>query len=252
MVGFKPFDKIRIFYDSNDSSIVPLPSGGFHFFKREIGAITYDLDKHIDKIRLGINWNDIPEGSFTLFGIDLINSSSKVAYHAAGVNGASVRTFLQSENFEFHAHQINPQLVIVSLGTNDSYNPSFKAKEFRENLSDLVKKIKYALPNSMIILTTPGDHLVDRTKTNPFIDKAQAQIYHVAKEHGCGVWDFYKVMGGAGSIGLWAQFGLSAPDNLHLNRNGYKLQGALLFDALVRLSGEGPNFIIDNSMFANE
>jgi len=52
----------------------------------------------------------------------------------------------------------------------------------------------------------------------------------------CGVWDFFTIMGGEGSIEKWFEMGLTAPDKLHLNRKGYRLKGALLFDALVKLT----------------
>ncbi|HPQ34181.1 MAG TPA: GDSL-type esterase/lipase family protein [Tenuifilaceae bacterium] len=168
-----------------------------------------------------------------LYGIELLSTSSKVVYHAAGVNGAEVRTYLLSENIEWQIAQLNPHMVIVSLGTNDAYNPAFNSKVFRENLTELVSRIRAASADAFIILTTPGDHLVSRTSENPALERIQEDIYAVASESSCGVWDFYRVMGGKGSIQLWRHYGLCAPDMLHLNRNGYRLQGALLFNALV-------------------
>jgi lysophospholipase L1-like esterase len=159
-------------------------------------------------------------------------------YSAAGVNGASVQSFLQSENFSTMASTLNPNLVIVSLGTNDTYNPSFNVDEFKSSLVLLVNRLKSSLPNALIFLTTPGDHLMNRKHPNPNIELAHEAIFSVAGEMDCGVWDFYRVMGGAGSVNHWAEVGLFAPDKLHLNRNGYKFKGALLFEALIKLTGD--------------
>jgi lysophospholipase L1-like esterase len=250
--GFKPFDSVKIYYEADDPAVVPYPVLDTGIVERGIGFITYKLSKAVNDITIGVNWNSTQTGSFTLFGFELINSDAKIVYHAAGVNGASVRTFLQSENFATQAVQINPHLVILSLGTNDTYNPNFKAKEFKRDITELVKRLKAALPKSFIVLTIPGDYLIDGLHPSTSIEEAQKQFFSVAKEFDCGVWDFYTIMGGHGSIGLWAQLGLCAPDKLHLNRNGYKLQGALLFDALVKLTGDSPTLLIDNPVFVHE
>jgi lysophospholipase L1-like esterase len=250
--GFKPFDSVKIYFEADDPAVVPYPVLDTGIVERGIGFITYKLSKAVNDITIGVNWNSKTDGSFTLFGFDLINSDAKIVYHAAGVNGASVRTFLQSENLATQAAQINPHVLILSLGTNDTYNTSFKAREFKRDFTELVKRLKDSLPQSLIILTTPGDYLVDKLHPSLFVMEAQKQIFSVARELDCGVWDFYSVMGGHGSIGLWAQLGLCAPDKLHLNRNGYKLQGALLFDALVKLTGDSPTLIIDNPAIVHE
>jgi lysophospholipase L1-like esterase len=45
-------------------------------------------------------------------------------------------------------------------------------------------------------------------------------------------------MGGLGSINRWLGAGLSAPDRIHLSGKGYRLQGDLLYDALVNSYGD--------------
>lgn len=251
-VSFKPFDRVRVIYESTDTSITPMLINRSSIIEKSDGAVTFGLAQPTDTLKMGIEWNGSTESSFTLYGIDLLNSKAKVIYNAAGVNGATVRTFLQSENFEHQVLLSRPQLIIVSLGTNDAFSPNFRPREFRRNLSELIDKIQQILPTALIILTTPGDHLLEKVHENPNIEKAQVQIHAVAREQGCGVWDFYRVMGGAGSVKFWSQLGLTAPDKLHLNRKGYKLQGALLFDALIKLSGDTQEVRIDNAMFANE
>jgi lysophospholipase L1-like esterase len=59
-------------------------------------------------------------------------------------------------------------------------------------------------------------------------------------------------MGGDGSINLWAEKGLCAPDMLHLNRKGYRLKGALLFDALSKLDNDNPIHLRDNQLMVND
>jgi len=163
------FDRVRVFFETNSQSVVPSISQNWNFQSIDEGSATFHLNEITDSLSICIDWNGEVGGNFTLYGFELINSGAKLVYHAAGVNGASVRTFLNSDNFSNQLKQIDPHLVIVSLGTNDAYNSSYKAAVFNQNLKELVGTIKGALPESLVILTTPGDHLVDRSKPNPNI-----------------------------------------------------------------------------------
>lgn len=246
------FDRVRVFFETDNQSVVPSVSHKWNFQSMDAGSATFHLIELADSISIGIDWNGVEGGNFTLYGFELINSGAKLIYHAAGVNGASVKTFLDSDNFSTQLKHVNPHLVIVSLGTNDAYNSNFNAGVFNNNLKELVSRIRIALPESIVILTTPGDHLVEKTRPNPNLAKVNTQIFSVANELGCGVWDFNSVMGGEGSIEKWFEMGLAAPDKLHLNRKGYKLKGALLFDALVKLTEKESKPTLVKTRLANE
>ncbi len=232
------FDRVKIHFEASDSSIYPLTRKECQTNQRQTHSATYQMAEPSNEVTIGFDWGKSKRGYVRLLGIDLINSKSKVIYNAAGVNGASVNTFLQSESIFRQISDANPHLVIISLGTNDSYNPQFCPISFGENLQNLIQRVRKTLPNIIIILSTPGDHLINRNRPNPSIELARDQIIRVAAELKCGVWDFHSAMGGAGSINRWAENGFSAPDKLHLNRKGYKFKGAMLFDALYRLTGE--------------
>jgi lysophospholipase L1-like esterase len=246
------FDRVRIFFDAEDTQIFPFVRDEGTLVHRDMTSATYKLIAPTNSVTIGNSISRSAQTALNLHGIELTNSKSKLLYHAIGVNGASVNTFLQSEYFEQQTHKINPQVVIVSLGTNDVYNPAFCQVTFKKNLKKLIAKIRSACPNSMIILTTPGDHLINKAIKNTAIAIAQLAIQDVAHAEGCGVWDFFKVMGGDGSINLWAEKGLCAPDMLHLNRKGYRLKGALLFDALSKLDNDNPIHLRDNQLMVND
>jgi len=230
------FDMVKVYFDSDSSIIEPKVSANLTYQYIGDGFVVFKLIEPTDSVKIGINSNGLDSGMFTLYGFELVNSAAKFIYHAAGVNGASVRTFLNSRNFTAQLRQVNPNFVILSLGTNDAYDPNFNKTVFRANLKELVSGIKSALPEAIVVLTTPGDHLVGKTEANPFIAEANAQIISVANDMDCGVWDFNKVMGGDGSIEAWFELGLTAQDKLHLNRKGYAVKGALLYDALSKLA----------------
>jgi lysophospholipase L1-like esterase len=192
----------------------------------------------VDSFRLTMNGDSV-KSRMLFYGAELINSHSKFRYHAAGVNGASVSSYLLVENINEQVSAINPQVVVVSLGTNDAFSSAFNAITFASNLKLLIERISAAVPNALIILTTPSDHFLQKRFSNPMLEQARNEIYNVAYDTGCGVWDFYGVMGGESSMSYWARFGLSAPDMLHLNGKGYRLKGALLFMAMASLTEYG-------------
>ncbi|MDX9770435.1 MAG: GDSL-type esterase/lipase family protein [Tenuifilaceae bacterium] len=246
------FDRVRIFFDSEDANTFPYVRDGGMLVHRDLHSATYQLASPTNSVTIGNSIGKQSTGALSLHGVELVNTNSKLLYHAAGVNGASIGTYLRSNLFASQVSELDPAITIVSLGTNDAYNPAFCANTFRENLKKLISKLKSASPNSMLILTTPGDHLINRIQQNESIEVAQRVIREVAQAEGCGVWDFFEVMGGAGSIEYWAEKGLCAPDMLHLNRKGYRLKGALLFEALTKLGNGNPILIDQKQLSINE
>lgn len=233
---FQRFDIINIFYGTNGMDVVPRPTTPSQMVKQGDGHVSYRLNEPVDSITIELAGQFSPKGRLSIFGFDLQNSRAKLIYHAVGVNGANVRTHLRSRNFGHGLSHLNPQVVIVSLGTNDAYSDAFNVRAFGANLLLLVSKIQQVLPHSLVILTTPGDHLINREKPNEALEQIRAEVYRIAGEMNCGIWDFYQIMGGAGSINTWAEMGMCANDKLHFNSKGYRLQGALLYSALVKLS----------------
>jgi lysophospholipase L1-like esterase len=230
------FDIVRIMYSSKRGDISPFLKEKAILVENKGSSALFKLLEPRYEVTIAFDRKGEVNETLNLYGVELTNSKSKVDYSAAGVNGASVKTFINSNHFIKQVSELSPSIVIVSLGTNDVYNPNFNAAEFKQNFSSLVKIIKRSSKESIVILTTPGDHLVNRETKNSFLLEAQAQIKIVAKDLGCGTWDFYEIMGGDGSVEQWANSGLCAPDKLHLNRMGYRLKGTLFFDALVKLS----------------
>jgi len=172
---------------------------------------------------------------FELQGVELLNNSPGLTYSEIGVNGAKVKSFLRCEDFGTQLNIINPNLVVLSLGTNDGYNIGFKDSVFQLRYDSLIKIVKNALPEASIILTTPADFRRNRKRTvkeNLIIRKT---ILKLAQKYDCGVWDLFKVMGGLGSMNNWVNKNLAARDYIHFNKAGYELQGKLFFSAIAQL-----------------
>ncbi len=171
---------------------------------------------------------------FTLQGIMLDNMQPGILYSAVGVNSADVDSYLRCTDLEQNIALVKPDLVVISLGTNDAYMYAFDARRFRQNLAKLVLKIKRAFPQTNVLLTTPADNFRRRRYPNKNNEEARQQMLALAQELDLAVWDFYSVMGGFQSITDWYSSGLAQRDRLHFTSKGYQLQGQLFYIALDR------------------
>ncbi len=169
-----------------------------------------------------------------LYGVLLENEDPGIVYHSVGVNGATVADFLGNELLSAQVNDLNPDLIILSFGSNDAYYPGFEIKKYKEQYARFIDTLGKAAPQASIILTTPGDAYFRQRYFNYNYVKAREAILELAREKGLAVWDFYSVMGGPNSIFEWYRLGYAQPDKMHLTQDGYRLQGQLFYKALLR------------------
>ncbi|NLJ06537.1 MAG: hypothetical protein GX437_02585 [Sphingobacteriales bacterium] len=232
------FNKIRIFYNIQEVSVhFSLSNFNGNIIenhKVDEGYTELLLDSYLDRIDLLITRTDSINKPFILHGISFENNDPGITYSSVGVNGADTRAFLKCTYFSKELQAINPDWIIISLGTNDAYAKSFDEQMFFTYYDSLLTKIRLVFPETPVLLTTPGDSYRGNKYLNPNNEKACKIIRLLADKHHAAVWDFYMLMGGFGSINQWNKNGLTNADRLHLNRNGYILQGDLMFEAFVK------------------
>ena len=229
------FTKVTVFCDTRDATNFQLeirnPEGVKSTSVGE-GFVVFELQQPAASLNLGFRKTDDRQNHFTLQGVVLDNGQRGIQYHAAGVNGAEVTSVLRMPFLERDLGVLKPDLVIVSLGTNDAFK-GFDAKAFKRNYGELIQRIRRVCPDASVLLTTPGDNLRGRRHPNPDNARAAKTIAELAEETGSALWDFYEVMGGLGSVRRWHAHRLASPDHVHLNQHGYMLQAELLHDALM-------------------
>jgi lysophospholipase L1-like esterase len=130
-----------------------------------------------------------------------------------------------------------PDLVIISLGTNDAFSGSSKIN-FYQKIDHLVAKIKSLSPASGILITTPSDALkYDKAKGTylalPEIKNVVNTLIKYANDHAIAYWNLYEVMGGEYSINSWFQRKQAQPDRVHFTVKGYGIFADWLFAALI-------------------
>ncbi|MEM7374462.1 MAG: GDSL-type esterase/lipase family protein [Bacteroidota bacterium] len=212
----------------NDGMALSLSQPGSSF------ANTVYLEGATNTLFLRGSKSQLTQNQLTLFGMVLENTQHPgILYHTIGVNGAKFKSYTGSTHFLEQLQVLQPDLIVVSLGTNESVNQYFSERTFYQHLDDFVHKIEQYLPHTDILLTTPPDAFRARQYSNPNVLKAKETLYNYTLSNDLACWDFYGIMGGLDSIEKWYQSGLAQRDKLHLTRAGYELQGHLLFDALM-------------------
>lgn len=169
-----------------------------------------------------------------LYGVVLENyHQTGILYHMIGVNGAKFEHYNRSEAFHKHVQALRPDLIIVSLGTNEAANGYFNKERFYEEVDEFIHELEMYNRFADILITTPPDSYKSRSYPNPVVGKIKQILTDYATSNDLACWDFYKLMGGSGSMEPWHRYNLAQSDKLHLTKPGYELQGKLLYEALI-------------------
>lgn len=217
--------KIRLLADSSTYKTTEYINDGYTLIE------TYD---YISEIKLQVQKTDTAQHKFTLYGINLEdNLSNGIVYTDAGISGASFVSFLKCNILEEQLSVLKPDLVIISIGTNDTYVKNFNPERYRKHYQKFIETIKRAVPHAAILMTVPNDCYFHKREPLKYTQDAENVILKLAKEQNCGVWNLYKIMGGYNSSYLWHKDKLMQNDLIHFTKKGYIIKGKLFFDALL-------------------
>jgi hypothetical protein len=202
---------------------------------------TFLIDDQPVKIRIRANRTSKSQSSATFYGMSLESACPGVIVHTIGVNGAMFSSYLASEHFTGQLASLRPDLVIVSLGTNEAYNPKdFDPARFRETMDSLFSKFRAAGIDAPVMLTTPpaiyqSYRKKRRTyyKPNPLAATVAGIIRNYADSNGMALWDWYTIMGGKDTMMKWKAKHLTDRRLVHFSTRGYKIQGMLLQQAVI-------------------
>lgn len=169
-----------------------------------------------------------------LYGFILENSKSPFIYHSIGVNGATANSYLNSGLLEQQLSLLSPDLIIISLGTNDAYDNHFNSEKVYDHFKKLTALLNNLFPEAVLLLTTPGDNINSLKVPNLNNQIVREKILALCEEKKYCYWDFYSLMGGTGSMELWVEKGWGAKDRIHLTEAGYKMKADLFCEALFK------------------
>lgn len=176
---------------------------------------------------------DSMQNFFECQGVLLENDEDKgVLYSSVGINGAGYKSILREKLFEEQLQDLNPDLVIIDLGSNDFYPGTINQPDVERDLRRIIKKIKTASPDANILISNTHD-LYRRHRNIVGCQYFSELTRKVAFDEGCAFYDYYQVSGGRYSMLHWLSKNLARKDRIHLSTPGYLFKGELFTNALL-------------------
>lgn len=229
------FNTIKVYHNFNESFEFDIRNTKIQqrIDKKENGYTTFILKDMCDSVVFELKRKDTITKGFTLFGFSLENNNENGFYLAGlGVNGASSNSFLRCNKFEEQLKTIMPDLVILSLGVNDSQAKNFNKADYIAHYDSLIKIFKTINPKVAILLTTTTDNFIKRRSPNKRTSLAQDAMFSLMQKNNVAVWDLYEFMGGYKSMLKWVKAGLAARDRVHFTPKGYTIIGTNMFNTI--------------------
>jgi lysophospholipase L1-like esterase len=206
----------------------------YHFSNNE-KSTEFIFNKPVNKLKLSVEKKD-SSNLFNLLGFYLENKKNKgVIYNSLGVGGSSLYSITNNNSLLINdINNYQPDLIIISFGSNDAYNKSFDSVKYRTKLESFIDSIIINQPTISILLTSPPDSR-SKNREPVCIDKIQ-EVFSKISENRFNVayWDLRTIMGGKNSVLNWLKYKLAATDKLHYTKAGYNLQAELLINALLK------------------
>jgi len=176
------------------------------------------------------------------------SDSSGIICHCIGINGATSQNFMD-DKYMTELQQLKPDLIIISLGTNESFNRYDSASHY-DAMDSLFSMLKNYCPEASILYTTPQGSFkaiyrryrkhkriyrrVIRIEENMNMEKVVSTIATFAAAHHVACWDLFHIVGGEKyACKNWLSGNYFQRDRVHFIRDGYALQGNLLYEAIM-------------------
>jgi lysophospholipase L1-like esterase len=238
------FDELKLigYVEDNSMSVKPVliyNDSTYIEAEQDVVSKTYlfSLPGLTDSFTIRFLQEEFIPHTFILNGFIPQKDEEGIVYHAIGVNGASLSSYLNSENFEEELKLISPDLVVFGIGINDATGRDFHEATFIANYNSLISKIKRASPNCVFIFITNNDSFRKISRRKYAVNRnglvAQKAFYRLAEQNQGGVWDLFGLMGGLSSMQKWEKAGLAKVDKIHFTKEGYILIGNLFYNALM-------------------
>ncbi|RKH14897.1 hypothetical protein D7X74_19305 [Corallococcus sp. CA047B] len=195
----------------------------------------------------GAKWLDITaEGRGAVVqGVVLQQDGPGIVLDMLGVPSADATLYARLEEDALKAQlaQRDPKLLLFFLGGNESKRLEWKRTDLdtvRRDLTALLRRTRAASPGSACMVVGPMDAVQDGhvkgkpLLQRPFLESAIAAEREVALAEGCGFFNLFAAMGGAGSLARFNQAGFMHDDLVHPRGQGLDLLGQLVSDALLK------------------
>lgn len=257
--NYNPFNTLTIYHSGsmNIRSVEDRDGKDVKFSQSAVkGGTLLRLASEENGVRLRFDGSDL-----IINGINLSGNRPGVFYHTIGNNGATFGSYESIDCLGTGIANLHPNLIIVSVGTNDAFG-RFDSAAFSRSLDSVIRQIRRTNPNAAILLTTPMEcqksvygstkKVKKRVKVkgrwvtkyvnqssgkrgygvNQNVKLVRDVIARYAEKNHIALYDWYDVAGGDGASEKWIKDDLYGNDRVHHTAKGYRLNGFLLYQAL--------------------
>ena len=156
---------------------------------------SFSLPSYTNNTILGNICNDTLRQTIArIYGMVLSNDSSGILYHTIGLNGAMYRNYNHSLYFISQLNLLKPELIIISLGTNEAQSLKLTKEEFYTEIDTLVKAIRLNT-GADILLTLPQDSYRRKWHYNLKVKDIAETLKLYAGNNSLAYWDYYSIAG---------------------------------------------------------
>ncbi|HLP13929.1 MAG TPA: GDSL-type esterase/lipase family protein [Flavobacteriales bacterium] len=202
------------------------------------GYTEFLLKQPVDTIPLRFVKTAADNSEFRLYGAELLIDEPGFIYNTIGINGAGLTAYDRCVLFEKHLKQTKPDMFIISIGTNEANVDEFKPEDFEKKYSVMVDLVLGINPNCALLFTVPNDAYYMKKAPNKNVPIMRESILKLAKKYDAGVYDWFSIMGGLGSSQLWMKQELMQKDRIHFTRDGYLIEGDMMYEAFLKYLDE--------------
>lgn len=170
--------------------------------------------------------------SFDLNGLVLEKDEPGLLYHSIGVNGAKASDYNKYPLFFEQLPALKPDLVIISLGTNESFD-KLSEEEYLQQLNTFIANVRAKLPDAAILVMTAPPSQLHRKNPNIYANGYARQITMQETDKQYASWDLFNILGGMYGVKRNYAQGMLASDRVHYTKQGYEKQGVLFTQAFL-------------------
>lgn len=164
----------------------------------------------------------------TFYGFQFLKNVNKgVVFNTVGVNGATYADFLKFPLQMEQLKSINPDFVVIALGTNESLSTITK-EEFQKNISDLVSQFRNGNSNLPVLLVSPTDNQLKPHQIKEIV----TWIKESALQNNVSFFNLYEATGERGYFKKSLSRKEANADGVHFLKPGYEFQAQKIWNAL--------------------
>lgn len=239
-----PFDELICFRSPASPPLVPRGKE-YHLAKgtAEYSGIVADtlrfeqLEQSITLKPLQTTKEKVAYGGLILLnhGIGKKDLRKQVLYSEVALNGAMFVSYDREEVLEAIVG-LHPQLLVVSLGTNEALAKGFRLDAFKCQAEKFLKHLRAVSPHSTILLTSPPPSFQKNGRFNSRTEQISSLLKEIAKRDGYYFFDLYEALGGKTEAKRRKrEGGYYNRDGVHFTVAGYHKHGRILGEAIAKL-----------------